>query len=123
MASVGERAHRAFRRIGRVGQCDLPSAKIAGVIKIDGEPANVRISWKPGREGRVRIEVAASSDDTLNRAADSALYTYASTYKAVGWPNPERDRRERRQKWLRIGGGIVLLLLAGSLAFWLAQAA
>jgi hypothetical protein len=114
MERVGERALRAFRRLGKVAKHDLNTAQIAGVIKIDGEPADVRISWREGRSGRVRIEIAASSEDTLSRAADSALYTYASTFKAVGWPNPERDRRERRQKLWRLAlGGIGILLLSG----------
>ncbi|WP_395095131.1 hypothetical protein [Armatimonas sp.] len=116
---VGERALRAFRRIGKVEQHDLPAALIAGIIKVDGEPASVQISWKPGREGRVRIEIAANSYDTLSQAADSALYTYASAYKAAGWPDPERDRRERQQNLLRISGGFLALLLLATLIYLL----
>jgi hypothetical protein len=123
MERVGERALRAFKRIGRVKQQDLPGAQIAGVIRIDGEPAEVRISWKPGREGRVRIDIAATSDDTLSQAADSALYTYASSYKAVGWPNPERDRQERRQRLLKVGGGLLSVVLLGALIYILVKTA
>jgi hypothetical protein len=112
---VGERALRAFRRIGKVTQPDIATSQIEGIVKVDGEPANVRVSWKSGREGRVRIEIAASSNDTLNQAADSALYTYASAYKAVGWPDPERDRLEEKQRQLRMIGlsiaGVLLLTL------------
>lgn len=119
MERVGERALRAFRRIGRVAQSDLTTPNIKGTIKVDGELADVRISWKPGREGRIRIEIAASSDDTLSRAADGALYAYASAYKTAGWPDPERDRLERRQQLLRIGAGVVAALLLGTLAYLL----
>ena len=119
MERVGERALRAFRRIGKVAQHDLNAAQIVGVIKIDGEPADIRISWRPGRTGRIRIEIAATSDDTLNRAADSALYTYASTFKAIGWPNPERDRRERQQKLWRLVLGSVGLLALGGVSYYL----
>jgi hypothetical protein len=117
MERVGERALRAFRRIGKVKEQDLSAGKIAGIIRIDGEPADVRISWRPGREGRVRMDIAASSDDTLSQAADSALYTYASTYKSVGWPNPERDRQEQTQKQLKLAVGTVAVILAGVLAY------
>lgn len=119
MERVGERALRAFRRIGKVKHHDLPGANIQGVIRIDGEPADVRISWRPGREGRVRVDIAASSDDTLSQAADSALYTYASTYKAVGWPSPERDRRERQQNLLKLFGGVIAAILLTALAYLL----
>jgi hypothetical protein len=115
--TVGERALRAFRRVGRVTQQDLAVAHIEGTIRIDGEPARMKISWKPGREGRVRVEIAANSNDTLSQAADSALYTYASAYKAVGWPDPERDRRELLQRQLRIGTGMVALVLLGVLVY------
>jgi hypothetical protein len=117
MERVGERALRAFRRIGRVRSHDLLGAQIQGIIRIDGEPADVRISWRPGREGRVRVDIAASSDDTLSQAADSALYTYASTYKSVGWPDPVRDRQERTQRQLKITIGTLGIILAMALAY------
>lgn len=120
---VGERALRAFRRTGKVQQYDLGAAAINGIIKVDGEPALVRISWRPGREGRVRIEIAASSDDILSQAADSALYTYASAYKAVGWPDPAREQWERQQLLLRISGGLCAALLLAALLFLLFRTA
>lgn len=123
MERVGERALRAFRRIGKVRHHDLPGASIEGVIKIDGEPADVRISWRPGREGRVRVDIAASSDDTLSQAADSALYTYASAYKSVGWPNPERDRQELRQKQLKIGAAALSVVMLLALTYLLVKTA
>jgi hypothetical protein len=123
MERVGERALRAYRRLGKVTQQDLTKGQIVGIIKIEGEPADVTITWKPGRAGRIKMEVAANSEDILNRAADSAMYTYASTYKAVGWPNPERDRQERKLKQLRIVGGIFATILIGTLAFLLLRTA
>ena len=65
----------------------------------------------------MRIEIAASSYDTLSQAADSALYTYASAYKAAGWPDPERDRRNRQRNLLRISGGFLALLLLSTLIY------
>ena len=123
MERVGERALRAYRRLGKVTKNNLANGQIVGIIKIDGEPADVIITWKPGRAGRIKMEVAASSEDTLNRAADSAMYTYASTYKAVGWPNPERERQEHKQKQLRMGGSILAVILLGILAFLLFRTA
>ena len=123
MERVGERALRAYRRLGKVTQHDLTNGQIVGIIKVEGEPADVTIIWKPGRTGRIKMEIAANSDDLLNRAADSAMYTYASTYKAVGWPNPERDRKEHRQKQLRIGGSIFAVILLGTLVFLLLRTA
>ena len=110
MDRVGERALRAFRRVGKVQQVDLPSAQIEGVIKIDGNLAQTRVTWRPEGESRSRLDIAASSEDTLNRAADSALYTYARSYKAVGWPDPERDRLEQKQQRTTVAIGAFLLL-------------
>lgn len=113
LEAVGERIHRAFRKVGRVQKFAPTEGQIEGIIKAGGEPASVRVSWYPGRENRIRIDIAATSDDTLSQAADSALYTFAGSYKAVGWPNPERERQERKELWLRrtrIGLGTVLVL-------------
>jgi hypothetical protein len=110
---VGERALRAFGRIGKVSAYDLSIPEIEGVIKIDGEPAEVRVSFKPWSNGRTRIEMAANSNDVLSRAADGALYAFARAYKSAGWLNSEEDRQERRQRALRITmitAGVLLLL-------------
>ena len=109
---VGERALRAFKRIGKVTDQDAAASQIAGVIKVYGEPADVRISWKSGQEGRMRIEIAATSYDTLSQAADSALYAYARSYKAVGWHSAPADSsaNKKRQRYL-IGGAIAAALL------------
>lgn len=113
---VGERALRAFRRVGRVQRVDLSEAQIEGVIRIGGEPAQTRVSWRQEGDHRSRLDIAATSDDTLSRAADSALYTYARSYKAVGWPDPERDRIESRKRLVKfsIGGALGVALLLGA---------
>jgi hypothetical protein len=110
---VGERALRAFRRIGKIQRADLSSAIIEGTIKIHGEVAHTRVTWRPEGDSRSRLDIAASSDDTLNRAADSALYTYARTYKAIGWPDPEKDRLEQKQRRAHIGKLALVAIVLG----------
>lgn len=117
--NVAERIQRAYRKVGKIQSLDLKQGKVEGIIKESGEPAYVRVTWYPGRENRIRIDIAATSDDTLSQAADRALYTFASSYKAVGWPNPERDRQERRELLLKRGGLALALLLVVTLLYLL----
>jgi hypothetical protein len=109
---VAERALRAFQNVGKVESYNLAGAVICGTIPVSGNEASVRISWHPGKkEGKVQVEIAAVSDDLLSQAADSALYAYASTYKAIGWPGSQRTQWERQQKIERLTRRFVPLLL------------
>jgi hypothetical protein len=80
---VARRAHKAFRRIGKVDEYDAASF-VEGRVNVDGYTAYMTVEWKPHRDGeRVKVDIAASSNDSLSRAADSAMYLFLDTFKAV----------------------------------------
>lgn len=80
---VARRAHTAFRRIGRIDEYD-PASFVEGRVSIDGYTAYMTVEWKPHRDQqRVKLDIAATSNDTLSRAADSAMYMFLDTYKTI----------------------------------------
>lgn len=112
--AVSERCLRALRSIGKVDAFDA-ATQIEGVIRVDREPADIVIQWKTGADGRVRLDIKADSSDELSRAADGALYRFIRAYKAVGWPDPVRQAREKRRRIL-MRAGIALAVVAVVLA-------
>ena len=118
MDIVSKRAYRAFKRIGRVDEYD-PEQFIEGRINVDGYTAFVTIEWRKHRDTeRVRLDIAASSNDTLSRAADQAMYLFAHTFKEI---SPEDlDKKESiitpKLVMLSVAG---LVVAAGVAAFLL----
>ena len=80
---AARRAHRAFKRIGKVDEYE-PATHMEGRIYSNGYPARVKIRWAMHRDNRrVRLDISATSYDSLSRAADTAMYRFARTYKDV----------------------------------------
>ena len=80
---AARRAHKAFKRIGKIDEFDATS-HMEGRIYSGGYPARVKIHWQMHRDNvRVRLDIAATSHDGLSRAADTAMYRFARTYKEV----------------------------------------
>lgn len=115
LESVADRAFRAFKSIGRVEEHD-PRSYVEGTIRVEGVPAFVTVEWLPRGE-RVRLDIAASSDDTLNRAADVAMYRFAHAYKETNWfAGPVRQRAFTPAQMIGLGVfGLILALIAGAL--------
>ncbi len=117
---AARRAHRAFRRIGKVDDFDA-ATHINGRIYTNGYPARVKIRWNMHRDNvRVRIDVAATSYDQLSQAADAAMYRFARTYKeidpAVLTPRDDVYRNGLGGKWIFV---ILLVALAAGWYFFL----
>jgi hypothetical protein len=81
---VSDRIHRAFQRIGKVQEFNSDTSNIAGVIRVDGEPAQVKVAWKIDAKdegNRYLLDIEADSSDRLSEAADRAMYALARAYK------------------------------------------
>ena len=80
---VARRAHRAFKRIGKIDEYD-PNTFVEGRVTVDGYTAYMTVEWKLHRDQqRMKLDIAASSNDTLSRAADSAMYLFLETFKNI----------------------------------------
>ncbi len=80
---VAKRAYTAFRKIGKVHEYK-PQSHVEGKVYIDGWPALLTVEWRPHRDGvRVRLDISATSADTLSRAADEAMYKFAEMFKRI----------------------------------------
>ena len=80
---AARRAHKAFKRIGKIDEYDAAS-HLEGRIYSNGYPARVKVRWGAHRDTvRVRLDITATSHDGLSRAADTAMYRFARTYKEV----------------------------------------
>jgi hypothetical protein len=113
---VAERAHRAFRAVGRVATHD-PQSCVAGTIRVDGIPASVTVAWVPAGD-RIKLDIAATSHDTLSKAADSALYRFARSYKDVGWPEENPPTNLRPTLLIALGVlGMAIALIFGVTLF------
>jgi hypothetical protein len=110
---VSKRVYTAFRRIGKVLEYK-PTEFIEGRIFVNGWPALVTVEWRPHRDGkRVCVDIAATSNDELSRAADEAMYRLAREFKAIGpddlaMPPPQTKRT--------IGWVVLAVLITGGLA-------
>lgn len=82
LEATSKRSYVAFRRIGRVKEYNSES-HIVGKVFVDGWPAEMRVEWNPYRDELVRIDIAATSDGDLSRAADAAMYRFANAFKHV----------------------------------------
>jgi hypothetical protein len=81
---ISDRIHRAFQRIGKVQEFNADTGNITGVIRMDGEPAQVKITWKIDTKdegNRYLLDIEADSADRLSEAADRAMYALARAYK------------------------------------------
>jgi hypothetical protein len=102
---TAQRAYEAYRRVGKVLEYD-PAGHVEGKIYIDGYPALLTVEWKTHRDGqRVQLDVSATSNDELSRAADGALYRYLGAFKKV---TPEElaelpKRRARNRAFAVVG--------------------
>ena len=113
--AVAERAYRAFRTVGRVRQWE-PEASLSGVIRVDGYPTWVTVTWKPVRDSeQVHVDISARSDDRLSQVADRALYRFVRAYRAVGWPDPAARPGVHAPRWVSI---TLILLLMAAIGFW-----
>lgn len=111
VASV--RAFTAFRRVGRVLDYDA-AGSIEGKIYVRAEPAFVVVEWTADKN-RTRIDISATSGDSLNRAADEAMYLFARTFKAVtpqDFVDPVTTQRKDAVRRWSIGIVVVLAVLA-----------
>jgi hypothetical protein len=114
---VSKRVYTAFRRVGRVLEYK-PSEFVEGRIFVHGWPALVTVEWRPHRDGeRVCVDIAATSNDELSRAADEALYRFAREFRNVG-PDDTAEPRPFPKKaivWIAMAilltSGIAALLL------------
>ena len=114
---ASQRAYTAFRRIGRVKEYQADSF-VKGKIYIDGWPAQVQVEWLPYRNGaQVRLDIAATSDDELNRAADEAMYKFVAEFKNVNQDNLLKPSKTSATVIFAIASA--LLLLAAAAAFLL----
>ncbi|MGC4046501.1 MAG: hypothetical protein QM758_22135 [Armatimonas sp.] len=78
---IAERAHLAFRSIGRVQQY-TPTSHITGTIRCNGVNVDFRVSWKEANESFL-LDLKADTAERLYAVADRALYEFARAYKAV----------------------------------------
>ena len=85
-AHITDRTQRALKRIGKVKDFDPETQEISGVIRIDGEPAQIKATWKldaNDKKSRFLMDLEADSSDRLSEAADRALYAFARAYKSA----------------------------------------
>ena len=88
---IASRAQRAFRALGKVETFDEDAGMI-GTIRSGRDTARLSIHWRARDEGFL-LDIESRSDDS--RAADSAIYAFASEYKGVilaereAFDNPE----------------------------------
>ena len=119
--AVPERAKRAFQSVGRLQQYDATEG-IRGTIRAGSQTSDVTVLWKPGRSnGKVHIEVRASTDQPSNKDGDAALYTFVRAYRNTPWPDPVADARARsRNRWRWV---LAMTILAGAAAaaYWLTR--
>jgi hypothetical protein len=84
---IAHRSYQALKSIGKVEDFDSDAGLLAGVVRVEGEPAQLKITWKPENSGnpdnnkRFLLDLEADSSDGLSKAADRALYTFARAYK------------------------------------------
>jgi hypothetical protein len=105
---ISDRIHRAFQRIGKVQEFHSDTGTITGIIRMDGEPAQVKAAWKIDAKdtgNRYLLDIEADSSDRLSEAADRAMYALARAYKE----NVPATSRNRKGIFLLI---FILLLLA-----------
>ena len=114
---VARRAYKAFRRIGKVDEYD-PAHFVEGRIYIDGYTAYVTVEWNPYKE-RMRLDIAASSNDELSRVADQAMYSFAHTFKEIAPEDLDTpDPRFSPRALALMGVGVIVLAgLAAAMAF------
>jgi hypothetical protein len=117
---VSRRAYTAFRRIGKVLEYN-PTEFVEGRIYVNGWPALVTVEWRPHRDGeRVCVDIAASSNDELNRAADEAMYRFASEFKSTRDGNIDLpNARPGLPSGKAVGWALLALLLTAALAAFL----
>jgi hypothetical protein len=108
---ISDRIHRAFKRVGKVQEFNADTGNIAGAIRIDGEPAQVKVGWKIDTKdegNRYLLDIEADSSDRLSEAADRAMYALARAYKENA---PETT--PNKKGILLFGLLLVCLILAG----------
>jgi hypothetical protein len=110
---VSKRAYTAFRRIGKVLEYK-PAEFVEGRIFVNGWPALVTVEWRPHRDGeRVCVDIAATSNDELSRAADEAMYRFARAFKTVG-PDDLTEPQPRSPRTVSLI--LLVIVIAGGLA-------
>ncbi|MDX1932877.1 MAG: hypothetical protein SFU56_09760 [Capsulimonadales bacterium] len=113
---VAKRAYTAFRTIGKVKNYD-PSRSVAGKVYIDGWPALLTVEWKPHRDGvRTRLDISATSADELSRAADGAMYKFASVFRNI---EPEHCVSPETKNSKAIGWTVAALAIVAAAAYYL----
>lgn len=114
---VSQRAYEAVRKIGRVIEFD-PSRFVEGKVYVNGYPALLTVEWKMHRDGeRVRVDISATSNDELSRAADSTLYRFAEAFKSIQADDLillPRQRAVRRAIMTGVLLGILVVALTGA---------
>lgn len=98
---IAERAHLAFRSIGRV-QRYVPETHIIGTIRCNGVSVDFRVSWKEAN-GSFLLDLKADTTERLYTVADRALYDFARAYKAVIEEERElaAQQEESQEPWYR----------------------
>jgi hypothetical protein len=99
---IAERAHLAFRAIGRV-ESYQPDQCVTGVIRCGGASIDFQVSWKEGPETFL-LDLKASAPERFYTAADRALYEFARAYKAVIEEEralAEQSAQGAREPWYR----------------------
>lgn len=83
LAATSKRAYNTFRQIGKIHEYQ-PNKFVEGKIYSNGWPAYVVVEFRPYRDGeRTMLDISATSGDTLNRAADEAMYRFGRTFSAL----------------------------------------
>lgn len=113
---TAQRAYEAYRKVGKVLEFD-PKSYVEGKIYMDGYPALLTVEWTKHRDGeRVRVDVSASSNDELSRAADAALYRYLGAFKQMTPELLEQLPRKRARNRAFVVVGLVALGAVGATA-------
>jgi len=117
---VSKRVYVAFRRIGKVLEYN-PTEFVEGRIYVNGWPALVTVEWRPHRDGKhVCVDIAATSNDQLNRAADEAMYRFAHEFTSTRDSDFDLpNARPRLPSGKAVGWTLLALLLTAALAAFL----